>query len=120
MDSILTSVKKMLGIEDEYTHFDPDIILHVNSVMMTLAQLGVGPEAGFFIADKTKTWVDFLGDRKDLEAVKTYIYLKVRLLFDPPTSAFVLGATERQITELEWRLNVQVDKPVVEGGTEGV
>jgi hypothetical protein len=80
---------------------------------MSLTQLGVGPDTGFLITDATQTWVDFLGDRKDLEAVKTFIYLKVRLLFDPPSSAFVLEAMERQIREIEWRLNIQAEPTTI-------
>ena len=120
MDSILTSVKKMLGIEPEYTHFDPDVILNVNSVLLSLNQIGVGPNTGFVITGIDEKWADLLGTRIDLEAVKTLIYLKVRLLFDPPTSSFVLEAIERQITEFEWRLNVQIENaiPVVEVVTE--
>lgn len=114
MDSILTSIKKMLGIEQEYTQFDLDIILNINSVLMTLSQLGVGPETGFAIIGAEETWDDFLGDRTDLESVKSYIYLKVRLLFDPPTSSFVLEAMERQINEFEWRLNVQAEGGVTD------
>lgn len=114
MDSILTSVKKMLGIEADYTHFDPDIILHINSVLMTLTQLGIGPSTGFFISDDTALWSTFLEGRTDIEAVKTLVYLKVRLIFDPPSSSFVLDAMERQISEVQWRLNVQVEEPVVE------
>jgi hypothetical protein len=121
-NSILTSIKRVLGIEPDYIQFDPDIIINVNSALMSLTQLGVGPEAGFMITGAVETWTDFLGDRKDLEAVKTFVYLKVRLLFDPPSNAFLVDAMERQIKELEWRLNVQVENaayvsPVVEGGT---
>lgn len=111
MDSILTSVKKMLGISAEYEHFDPDVIMHVNSTFMTLHQLGVGPSEGFSIIDEDSTWSDFVQEKKTIEAVKSYMYLKVRLLFDPPQSSAVLAAMERQIAEYEWRLNVEVDKP---------
>lgn len=117
MDSILTSVKKALGIEESYEHFDPDIILHTNSVMMSLNQFGVGPKIGFMITGKDEKWVDLLGERKDLEAVKTYIYLKVKLIFDPPTVAAVLESMNRQITECEWRITAQVENNTVEGGT---
>lgn len=110
MISILTSVKKMLGIEAEYDHFDADIIMHINSVFMILTQLGIGPAGGFTIEDDTTTWFDFLpANDLSLEGVKTYIYMKVRLMFDPPTSAAVLSSMERQISELEWRLNHAVD-----------
>jgi hypothetical protein len=97
----------MLGIEPDYTHFDQDIIININTVLMVLTQIGVGPSTGLFITDSTQLWADFLGERKDLEAIKTFVYLKVRLLFDPPSNAFIVEAMERQIKELEWRLMVQ-------------
>lgn len=109
VDSILTSIKKLLGPEEVYEHFDTDIIMHINSAFSTLTQLGVGPEEGFVIKDKTTLWTDFIQDDKRLEFVKTYIYLKVKLVFDPPLSSSVLDAMNRQINELEWRLNVAVD-----------
>lgn len=119
MESILTSIKKLLGIEEDYTHFDQDIIININSALMTLNQLGIGPPQGFSIQNKIKTWADYLGPSIDFEGVKSYIYLKVRLAFDPPSTSFVLDAMERQIKELEWRLNVQAEKGTltVEGGT---
>lgn len=106
---ILTSVKKALGISAEDTNFDHDVMLHTNTALMNLNQLGVGPSTGFIIEDDTKLWTDLLGERLDLEAVKSYIYLKVKILFDPPSSAFVLEAMERQVAEMEWRLNVQAE-----------
>ena len=109
VDSILTSIKKLLGPEEVYEHFDTDIIMHINFTFSTLTQLGVGPEEGFVIKDKTAIWTDFIQDDKRLEFVKTYIYLKVKLVFDPPLSSSVLDAMNRQINELEWRLNVAVD-----------
>lgn len=109
VDSILTSIKKLLGPEEIYEHFDADIIMHINSAFSTLTQLVVGPEEGFVIKDKTAIWTDFIQDDKRLEFVKTYIYLKVKLVFDPPLSSSVLDAMNRQINELEWRLNVAVD-----------
>lgn len=111
MESILTSIKKMLGIDEEYTHFDADIIMHINSVLMTLTQLGVGPSEGFAIEDDTSTWVDFIPQitTAQLHAVKSYIYMKVKLMFDPPLSSSVIESMNRQIAELEWRLNVAVD-----------
>ena len=106
MDSILTSIKKLLGIAEEYTHFDNDIIMHINTVFTTLTQLGVGPSEGFFIEDKTAYWDDFIEDMTKIQAVKTYIYLKVKLVFDPASvGSSTLAAYERQIQELEWRLN---------------
>ena len=105
MDSILTSVKKMLGIAEEYTHFDADLIMHINSVFMILAQLGVGPSEGFFIEDDTTTWDEFIQDKKEINSVKSYVGLKVRLLFDPPTASSQIENTNKLINELEWRLN---------------
>ena len=109
MESILTSIKKLLGIEEEYTQFDNDIIMHINSVLLNLTQLGVGPAEGFLIEDDTATWEDFIGDSNQLQAVKSYMYLKVKLLFDPPLSSSVIESMNRTIAELEWRLNVAVD-----------
>lgn len=109
MDSILTFIKNMLGYDEEYTHFDPDITMNINSAFSSLNQLGVGPSTGFLITDKSKTWNDFIGSREDLEFIKMYTYLKVRLGFDPPTNAFLVEAMERQISELEWRINSKVE-----------
>jgi hypothetical protein len=109
MESILTSIKKLLGIEEEDTSFDKDIVIYINSVLFNLNQIAVGPTEGFSITSKTETWENFLGTRKDLEAVKTYVYLKVRLMFDPPQSSFLVDAIKTQVTELEWRINVQAE-----------
>lgn len=109
MDSILTSVKKMLGITEDYEHFDADLIMHINSVFMILTQLGVGPSEGFSIEDDSAIWDDFISTGSNLEAVKSYMYLKVKLLFDPPLSSAVMESMNRMISELEWRLNVSVD-----------
>lgn len=110
MESILTSIKKMLGIAEDYTQFDADIIMHINSVFTTLTQLGVGPSEGFYIEDEAAEWNDFIPDLNKLQAVKTYIYLKVRLIFDPSSlGSSTLAAYERQIQELEWRLNVSAE-----------
>ena len=109
MDSILISVKKMLGIAAEYTHFDADIIIHINSVFMILNQLGVGPREGFLISSDVETWDEFTNDNLTIESVKSYMYLKVGLLFDPPTSSNVLEARNRLVSELEWRLNAIAD-----------
>ena len=107
--SILTSIKKMLGVAEDYTEFDEDIITHINSVFLNLTQLGVGPEEGFMIENDTAVWEDFIVDSIQLQAVKTYMYLKVKLLFDPPLSSSVTESFTRMIAELEWRLNVAVD-----------
>ena len=104
MESILTSVKKALGIAAEYTHFDPDLIMHINSVFSILNQLGVGPEEGFVISNEYNTWGEFIVDNPKLEFVKSYMYLKVKLLFDPPTSSAVAESTKRLTDELEWRI----------------
>lgn len=109
MDSILQTIKKMLGPDVSCTVFDADIIIHINSALSTLNQLGVGPSEGFAITDETATWSDFISDKKNIEFVKSYVYLKVRLVFDPPSSSAVLAAIEKQISELEWRINVAVD-----------
>ena len=108
-ESILTSIKKLLGMTEDYEVFDSDIIIHINTVFMTLNQLGVGPSEGFRIEDSSNTWEEYIKDDKQLEAVKTYIYLKVRLIFDPPTHSSVLESMKQTINEYEWRLNVQTD-----------
>lgn len=109
MESILTSVKKMLGIAEEHTSFDMDIIMHINSVLMILTQLGVGPPEGFLIESEDERWTEFLPEGQLLESVKSYVYLKVRLIFDPPTSSAVMESMNRLISEFEWRINVAVD-----------
>lgn len=108
-DSILFSIKKMLGIDAEYDVFDSDIIMHINSVFFVLNQLGVGPENGFRISSSTEKWDDYFLENQDIESVKSYVYLKVKLLFDPPLNSAVIEAINRQIAEIEWRLNVQVE-----------
>lgn len=108
-ESILTSVKKLLGVTEDYTAFDVDIIIHINTVFMILNQLGVGPTKCFSISDKKAVWSDFLGDSTEYEAVKTYVCLKVRMLFDPPTNSGAMEATKRMIEELEWRLFVTAE-----------
>ena len=107
--SILTSIKKLLGVAEDYVEFDEDIMTHINSVFLNLTQLGVGPEEGFMIEDNTAEWEDFINDSVQLQAVKTYVYLKVKLLFDPPLSSSVTESINRMIAELEWRLNAAVD-----------
>lgn len=109
MESILTSIKKLLGLEEDYTHFDMDITIYINSAFSTLTQLGVGPVAGFSIQDKSSTWDEFIGDRIDAEFIKPYVYLKTRLLFDPPQSGFLIDNMNKQLSEIEWRLNIQAE-----------
>lgn len=110
MDSILTSIKKLLGISEEYTSFDQDIIMHINSVFSILTQqFGVGPSSGFSIEDDSVTWSDFIEDRTKFELIKTYIYMKVRLVFDPPTNSVVMESIKNTISELEWRITAIAD-----------
>ena len=114
MESILTSIKKLLGPEEEYEDFDTEIIININTAFARLRQLGVGPVKGFYIEDKSKVWSDFIEDETKFHAVKTYIYLKVKLVFDPPTSSALIEAINRQISELEWSLNVEAETPAFE------
>ena len=109
MESILTSIKKMLGLPKDYVHFDEDIVMHINSVFMVLQQFGVGPAHGFYIEDETKTWGDYLGDPTILQMVKTYMHHKVKLMFDPPASSIVMEAMKQIIAECEWRLREAVE-----------
>lgn len=109
MNSILTSIKKLLGIIEEYEEFDVDIIIHINSVFMILRQLGVGPIEPFSISDKSAEWTDFIpADDPRFESVKSYVYMKCRQMFDPPTGAGA-EAMNNLIQELEWRLNVEAE-----------
>lgn len=122
MDSILTSIKKMLGMTEDYTEFDTDLIIHINSVFSALTQIGVGPPEGFMIEDESSEWNDFIGTESKWNFVKTYVYLKVRLLFDPPNSGSVMESINNQIKELEWRLFTEAeitDRQVKEGLNEG-
>lgn len=104
--SILDDVKKALGIASDYTEFDPDIIMHVNSTFSTLHQLGLGPNTGFMIEDNTTQWSAFLSDMSTFNSVKTYVYMSVRYVFDPPQQSAHLQALKESINELGWRLNV--------------
>lgn len=109
-ESILQSIKKLLGPGSEYDHFNPDIIMHINSVLSILAQMGVGPSDGFAITGKDETWSDFISKEPNkFSMVKSYVYLKVKLLFDPPLSSAAIESINRQISELEWRLFVAAD-----------
>lgn len=110
LESILISIKKLLEIEEEYEHFDADIIIHINSVFSILAQLGVGPSGGFSISDKSTIWSEFIEDDRTLNLVRSYVYMKVRLLFDPPTSPAVIESIDRQINEYEWRIHAAAGK----------
>lgn len=114
MDSILTSVKLLLGIPEDYEQFDMQIMMHINSVFMVLSQLGIGPEQPFSILDKSTTWSDFDTQGHSLEAIKTYMYLKVKAYFDPPSNSFTMDALDKQAKELEWRMMVISDPPFEE------
>ena len=120
MDSILTSIKKLLGITAEYKQFDPDLIIHINSVFLILKQIGIGPEQGFSISGEYETWKQFLPEgSENFEAVKSYMHIKVKLLFDPPTSSAVMEAMNRMASEYEWRLNVEAESAPVIVGEDG-
>ena len=109
VDSILTSIKKLLGIQDSYTHFDPDIIMDINTAFGILTQIGIGPTTGFSIIDSTAEWTDFVDDIRHVELIRSYIHLKVKLLFDPPLSSSLIEVINRQISELEWRISITVN-----------
>lgn len=113
MDSILTSIKSMLGIDSTITAFDDELIIFINGVFTTLTQLGIG-KADFTITGSTETWADFTESKKTYELVKTYIYLKVRLVFDPPTSSSVIDVMNKQIAESEWRLRENAEEATVQ------
>lgn len=117
-ESILTSIKKLLGIAEEYTQFDTDLIIHINTVLSVLGQIGVGVESRQPITDKNTTWESVIGTESKLDMVKSYVYLKVKLLFDPPQSSAVLDTINRNIGELEWRIFVETD-PEIPNDTAG-
>lgn len=110
-ESILTSVKKLLGIAEEYTQFDTDIIIHINTIFMALQQMGIGPKDGFSITDENDIWTDFMEDSILLNSVKTYMYLRVKLLFDPPLTSSTVDSFNKLISELEFRMNSKVEYP---------
>lgn len=112
MDSILTSIKKLLGPEEAMESFDPDIIVHINTAFAKLYQLGVGPSTGFSITDKSSVWTDYISESPVLEMVKTYVYLKTKLVFDPPASSVVIESMKQEAGELEWRICQAVDSPI--------
>ena len=115
MDSILNSTKKLLGIPAEYDHFDIDIMMHINAVFMTLQQLGVGPANGFMIVDEYTNWDEFMPEGPALNTVKSYMGLKVQMLFDPPSSGTIMEARKAMIAEYEWRLNLAAETPKKDG-----
>jgi hypothetical protein len=105
-DSILKSIKKLLGLDPEYTVFDMEIIIHINSVFSVLHQLGAELSNEFIIEDDTAKWSDFIGEKQHIQLIKTYMYLKVRLVFDLPGTSFAIAAFEKQAAELEWRISI--------------
>lgn len=111
-ESILNSIKKFLGPDELDTHFDPDIMMHTNSALNVLTQIGIGPEEGYFITGPDETWEDFMGDDKRFHSAKTYVFLKVKLVFDPPQSAAYLTAMQKEADEIIWRLNVTSDNKI--------
>jgi len=104
-ESIFIETKKVLGVAEDVTAFDPDIRMHINSAIATLTQLGIGPEGGFEVVDETETWADLLATDLKLSPVKSYVHLRVKLLFDPPANSWVTVAIKEQIEQLEWRLS---------------
>lgn len=117
--SILNSIKKLLNISKDDNNFNTDIIININSVFTTLRQLGVGPSNGYRITDQDDKWTDFIKNEEMLDSIKTYVYLKVKLVFDPPLNTSLLESFERQIKELEWRLNVLVESDPIGGENNG-
>ena len=116
MESILDTIKKMLGIDTEDVSFDLDIITLINPIIYTLAQMGIGPSTGFIVVDKNNTWNEYIGSSLfNLEGVKTYIYLKTKLIFDPPTNTTTIDAMTRNAQELEWRMMLEVETNNLEG-----
>lgn len=110
--SILKSIKKSLGLAPDYTPFDPELIMHINSVFTNLQQLAIGPDEPFVIEDDSGTWAEFWGDKKQLNAVQTYVFMRVKLIWDTPPTSFAITALQDQIKELEFRLNVQAEGTV--------
>ena len=111
-DSILKSIKKALGLEPDYAPFDPELIMHINSVFTNLQQLAVGPAEAFMIEDDAATWTQFWGEKTPLNAVRTYVFMRVKLIWDTPATSFAIASLEKQIDEQLWRLNVQSEGTV--------
>lgn len=112
-DSILNSIKRLLGLTDDYTDYDDQIIMHINSVFFNLNQLGVGPSEGFSISDSNAIWTEYISDNALLLGpLSSYIYLKVKLLFDPPTNSSAIQSIEKLIAEFEWRINITAETSI--------
>lgn len=108
-DSILMTIRKLVCGDPYADHFDTDLLVHINACFSILNQLGVGPESGFVVTDETQSWSSYVADNRILNMVKTYVTLKVKKIFDPPLTSSVLEAMDKEISQLEWRLNVAVD-----------
>ena len=108
-DSILTTVKKLIGLDEEYDAFDQDILIYINSILFELEQIGLKSKEGFVLSDKTAVWLDYTDNERILNVLKPYVYLKTKLLFDPPTSSIAMNALEMQISEYEWRINSEAE-----------
>ena len=108
-DSILMTIRKLVCGDPYADHFDTDLLVHINACFSILNQLGVGPESGFVVTDDTQSWSSYIADNYILNMVKTYVTLKVKKIFDPPLTSSVLEAMDKEISQLEWRLNVAVD-----------
>lgn len=108
--SILYTIKRMLGVSLDDTPFDMEIVVGINSALMVLDQLGIGPPGGLVVTGITETWSDLMDDWTDLEAIKSYVYIRTRLVFDPPTNSFLVDALEKQMQEYEWRLSIRMDE----------
>lgn len=113
MDSILASIKKLLGISPDDLNFDEELIIHINGAIMVVNQLGVGPETGYLITDINNTWDELLNNRSDLELVKNDIHLRVKLSFDPPQNSFLVAAIKDQLKEFDWRIEINSTAPGV-------
>ena len=108
-DSILMTIRKLVCGDPYANHFDTDLLVHINACFSILNQLGVGPESGFVVTDETQSWSSYVADNRILNMVKTYVTLKVKKIFDPPLTSSVLEAMDKEISQLEWRLNAAVD-----------
>lgn len=117
IESILTSVKKNLGLAADYEAFDPDIVMYINGALARLTQLGVGPEQGFRIEDADATWGAFIGTDPNLSPVKEYVTLHTKMLFDPPGTSYLLGALTKQLEKLEWTINMYMELTIWEDPT---
>lgn len=113
MDSVLLSIKKLLGVHDA-PYYDDELIMFINSALQNLMQIGVGNQTGFKITNENDTWSSIIGSRLDLESIKSYVFIKTKLLFDPPASSVLMETLLKQSTELEWRINAQIEEYIAQ------